>query len=689
MSRLIVLLVIIIVLPCYAFCMILDVEADRIEKSEGMVDAQGNVVITGEDMSLEANFVVYDVVNGDIWATGDCHLKEKIGEIKASTLYYNVIRKDAHIEDGSILIYKEPIRVMGSSITRYGHDLYTGEGVMYTPCLGEVPAWSIKTSRIKIPIEGYGSASHARFMIHGHPVFYAPYLLYPAKLKRQSGLLFPEIGHSTDTGYRFSQPIYLVTSRWSDITITPTYLSKRGLLMSSEFRYRLSYTTKGEVYVESIHDKKGGEVMEGGILDEIPRNRWFLKAKHNGNNLTWDINFVSDEDYLEDIGTLYDENDIWGGGNTSDEEELISRMEWTSSGKGFTLGISGQWKQDLTIKGDDKTIQQLPKLQARMGQKDIPLTPIRCSADLSSTRLYSKEWIEGLRDYGAVEFSLPVSLDPYITIRPWLKEIYRDTIFSDNDTYEKDMYKEHWQERGVSLSTTLYSSRTSFGWYHQVVPETSWTYKSRYGGNYDKNDPLDIFPGLLSGDDWEKLYDMDVSIVNFIRDDKGSPILEFRLGRKYSYISKEWDLIESTIKFSPCSWFSVEHRNKFGRMPLRPYATHEHSTTLNIADNRGDEITLGQEYNRQDTKCIIIGAKANLGMGFSARAEIRHDYMTRRYEYLRQGLSYTSQCWGVDIYRDVEPSDDDRPRETTIYFKINLLGLGDVIHTSYSVDDRR
>ncbi len=685
MARLITLLIVIIGLPCYAFCITLDVEADRVERSEGIIEAQGNVVITGEDVSLEANFVVYDVANGDIWATGSCYLKEKTGEIKASTLYYNVIRKDVHIEDGSVLIYKEPIRIIGSSITRYGNDLYTGEDIVYTPCLGRTPAWSIKASRMKIPIEGYGDATHARFRMHDIPVLYVPYLLYPAKLKRQSGLLFPSMGHSTDTGYQLRQPIYLATSRWTDITITPAYLSKRGLLMGGQFRYRPSYTTKGEIYVESIHDRLGGEKMEGGVLDEIPDDRWFLKAKHDGGNLSWDINLVSDEDYFDDIGTLYAGDDIWGA--TGDEEELISRMEWTSSDSGFSVGISGQWKQDLMVRGDDKTIQQLPKLKARMGQKDIPFTPLRCSADLSSTRFYTKKWIEGVKDDDIIEFSLPKSLEPYITIRPWLKEIYRDTIFSERDTYEKDMYQEHWGERGVSLSTALYSKRASAGWYHQIVPEISWTYKSRYGGNYDENDPLDIFPEVFSGDGWEKQYDMELSIVNFIRDNTGAPIVELGLERSYSYISKEWGFVESTIKFMPWAWFYIEHRNSFGRVPLRPYATHEHSTTLNIADNRGDEITIGEEYNRQDTKCIIIDAKANLGGGFSASAELRHDYMTRKYEYLGQGISYTSQCWGIDLYREVEPSDDNKPRDTTISITINLLGLGDAIHTGRRLDN--
>ncbi len=682
----VVFLVVLLMMSSSAFGAYVNIEANTVEKTGDIIEAIGDVHVKGEDMSLDADYIFYNGFTGDLWASGNCHLIEARGEMNATVLYYNTIRKDVHISDGSILIYKGPVKISGRDITRYGPDLYTGRDVEYTTCLGSPPAWSIKARFLSIPVEGYASARDVRFVLDNMPVLYSPYFMYPAKLKRQSGLLFPEYGHSDRKGYSLSIPLYFATSRSTDFTITPDYLSRRGLLLAGEFRYRPSYTTDGEIYLEAIRDKKGGEKQDWGILDKVPTDRWFLKARQTGVNLKWDINLVSDEDYLNDIGTLYKGkiSSDWEGTSTRYLEDLVSRAEWTKSEDGFTLGIYGQWKQDLTVKGDDKTIQELPTIMARMAQRDIPYTPIECSADIESTRFYTEKWVRGLKDYAHVEFTLPVNLRQYLTIRPWIDEIYRDTDFTRRcNAFDDNRYKEHWQARGVSFSTTLYSKRTRSGWYHQVVPSVSFEYKSRYNGNYDASDASDIYPYLISGDAWSKEHDMVLSIANYIRDSKGKAVLEFDVDRTYSYITKDWGLVNTTFIFSPNDWFSLEHRNSFGRASMRPYATQEHWTTINLKDSRGDKLSFSEEYNRQDTNSTELNLSMNLLKGFSATLDARYDHVKHRYEYFRNGIKYTSQCWSVTLLREVESSDETYPRNSTIYLTVNFLGLGDVIKTSH------
>lgn len=670
--------------------MTLDVEADTIKKTGQRIEASGNVLVSGEDMTLKADYVAYDTLSQDLWASGECFLKEEKGEIRARTLYYNAKRKDVQLEDGSVFIYAEPMIISGKSISRYGEDFYMGDHLQFTPCLGTPPAWSMAASSLEIPLEGYATAWHARFNIRHLPVLYVPYLLYPAKLKRQSGLLFPEISHATDYGYRFSIPLYIVLGQSADMTVTPSYLTTRGLLMATELRYRLDYQQYGEVYFENLFDKKGGQEMEGGVLDRIPDHRWYLKALQTGGPLTWDINLVSHEDYFRDIGTFYGNKQYWKDlSSTEDDkdiEELISRMQWLSYKNGFTLSVSGQWKQDLTVKGDDKTFQELPKIKARMNQRDLWHTPLKYSSEISTTRVYSEDWIEAIKDNALLEVSWPISMHPYFTLRPYMKERYRDTFITETkDVYDDDKYQEHWQERGVSLTSTLYSSRFAEGWYHQIAPTISWAFKSRLGGNYDAADAADIFPYILSGDDWEKSFDMKLSLDNYIRNASGVSVMDFRISRIYSYLTEDWENFISQVRLQPVPWFMLKHTNEFGKEPFRSYATYEHSSEMRLKDARGDSLYVTEEYNRDDTKSAVAGLSLTLGKGFSVRFEAEHDYLEHRYESTRQGISYNSQCWSIDLYRKAEPADDDSPRETTIYMTINLLGLGDVIQTSQSI----
>ncbi len=684
-------------LPAHILAQVLDVEAEKVVRRGDRIEASGRVVVRGEGILLRANYVVFDTVTEDLWAAGDCHLEEEGGEMDAHILYYNNRRKDLRLEQGSVFVYADPIVISGRTIVRYGEDVYEGEGITYTPCLGKPPDWSIAAGSLNAPLEGYGSVYNARFRVRSIPILYVPYLLFPLKLERQSGLLFPGFGHSTDTGYRTEIPLYIVLGRSMDATVTPTHLSDRGLLWAGEFRYRLDEEREGFIYGESLFDKRGGEVMQGGVEDRIPDHRWLFKARQTGGSLTWDINLVSHADYLRDIGPFYGDEQEWKDSATTagledddDLEELVSRVQWNISNRKFSANLSGQWKQDLTVEDNDRTLQELPRLRARMRPQKIPHTPILLTSDLTTVRVYSRDWIEAVKNEGEIELSWPISLYPYLTVLPSFAEIYRDTFITDHrEVFEDDTFREHWQERSVLLTTALYSERFAGGLYHQVVPSVSWVYLSRYGGNYDRNDPLDIFPDLLGNDDWEKEFDMNLSLENYVRDPSGRSLAELTVSRSYSYIDDDWKFFEARARLNPVSWFSAEHTNRFGREPFRPYATHEHWSRLTLRDARGDELYAAEEYIRpavndrersgDATKSAYAGVNAKLIGGFSARYEIEYDFLDRRYEHSRQGLSYASQCWSVDLYREVEPSEGERPRETTISLLVNLLGFGQIV----------
>lgn len=690
MSRCLILLALMLMLPglLWGETRLLDIEADRVEKNQAVVEASGNVVVTGEDMHLTCDYLLYDSVTGDLWATGDCRLTDPKGEIKASTIQYNQKRNDAQIENGSILVYAEPMLITGSLISRYGNDLYLGEDLTYTPCLGEKPAWSIRATRLKIPLEGYGTAEHARFQVHDFPLVYIPYLLFPAKLERQSGLLFPAIGSSSDTGFRLGLPVYLTLGRSADVTLTPTYLAERGFLAAGEMRYRLDERQQGQLYAEFLSDKKGGERLEGGVLDERPDRRWYVKATQLGGDLTWDVNLVSNPDYFRDIGPLYvaDQDEQWIGNQQSKTEMQLSRVQWMQTWGGFSLNLSSQYEQDLTVADDDDTLQELPRIMARMAQREIPYTPLRVAAEVNSVKLASQEWVRGIKDYGLFEISLPYSFGPYGTVRPFIDEIYRDTRFSDKQDYEHGVYAEHWQQRGVTLSTSLYSPRFYQNWYHQLVPAIDWKMLTRWGGNTDETDESGAYPVLLAGDDWTKKNDIQLSLSNYIRNDTGASIIEIDLERSYS-IKSEWGLYELTARVTPNQWISIKHTQKFGKatdpitgLSAGAFATQEHTTTISLRNGRGDELSVREEYNRIDTRLLYGRTKINLLHGIGLLAEAKYDFNEDRFEFIRQGISYDTQCWGVMLRYDIDPrdEDDDTPRKTTISLGVKLLGLGDV-----------
>ena len=78
------------------------------------------------------------------------------------------------------------------------------------------------------------------------PIFYTPYLAFPLGDERKSGLLFPSFGHSGNNGYQLEVPYYFNLAPNYDLTLTPGYLSARGVQLGSEFRF-LTASSHGQI----------------------------------------------------------------------------------------------------------------------------------------------------------------------------------------------------------------------------------------------------------------------------------------------------------------------------------------------------------------------------------------------------------------------------------------------------------
>jgi LPS-assembly protein len=90
--------------------------------------------------------------------------------------------------------------VNGDKIEKTGENTYLIEQPVATTCDGDKPDWEITGSEMKVTIEGYGLMKDARFLADGLPVFYSPYLPFPAKSERQSGFLIPYLSSSSNDG---------------------------------------------------------------------------------------------------------------------------------------------------------------------------------------------------------------------------------------------------------------------------------------------------------------------------------------------------------------------------------------------------------------------------------------------------------------------------------------------------------
>ncbi len=173
------------------------------------------------------------------------------------------------------------------------------------------PDWRLAASEIDVTIDGYGSMKHGRFLARDIPLFYVPYLFFPAKTTRQSGFLFPFFSYSSDkNGLDVELPFFWAISESADATFYQRYMEKRGFKEGVEFRYFLSPASFGTFYADFINDRKQVTETVGSMSRDWQEDqkRWSFYLNHettfaSGFNLRSDIRRVSDPWYFRDFSS--------------------------------------------------------------------------------------------------------------------------------------------------------------------------------------------------------------------------------------------------------------------------------------------------------------------------------------------------------------------------------------------------
>ncbi len=110
--------------------------------------------------------------------------------------------------------------------------------VRYTTCPVGEEDWVLTASDIDIRQRaGLGFGRGVRLDFKGVPILYTPFISFPVGNQRKSGFLFPTLGTSTRSGSSLAVPWYWNIAPNYDATLLPTWFSKRGGKLDSEFRY--------------------------------------------------------------------------------------------------------------------------------------------------------------------------------------------------------------------------------------------------------------------------------------------------------------------------------------------------------------------------------------------------------------------------------------------------------------------
>ena len=240
--------------------------ADRIEYgiTDGRLSAAGHVRLEGPDLRLRGERLQMDwkLRSGEAWAL---QMDLPGWTLQSSHVAFATLRTWAFDE------------------------------VELSPCPEEKPGWRARLTSLKVDLDGFATLWNARVLLGSVPIYYVPWAIYPAQAERTSGLMAPQLGLSSSFGTTVGLSYYQVLGSQADVTFSPEYFSKEGVLYGGEAHWRPDLTHQGSFSGETIHQHS---------LD-TQRYRYSLKEvwqREDGWQLTADVNQASDSLVDADFG---------------------------------------------------------------------------------------------------------------------------------------------------------------------------------------------------------------------------------------------------------------------------------------------------------------------------------------------------------------------------------------------------
>lgn len=282
-----------------------------------------------------------------------------------------------------------------------GGDIGTLTHATYSTCPPGQRQWEFEASRISVnDATKRGIAHNVTLRLGKLPVLWLPVITFPTTNERKSGMLAPTMGRDDRNGLDVKLPIYLNLAPNYDATLTPRWLSKRGLMLGGEFRY-LTERSLGSFTGTWLpnDDLTGKDRSFANFSDYTTLNRhWFFSAN---------LNNVSDRFYFGDFGD----------GIASTSISLLgSNIGFYGRGKYWSASLSAEFWQIASplLQDGDEPYRRLPRLQASAAR---PLSRwFEAGLELEAVR-FDHAAFDSLDPANALRFDGGHRLD----LRPWLR----------------------------------------------------------------------------------------------------------------------------------------------------------------------------------------------------------------------------------------------------------------------------
>lgn len=324
--------------------------ADEAETTEQRSLLRGQVQLQRADQRVSADELRYDAETSEVQTSTGLHYQAGGFALSAGKATLNLDTETGELEQVELAGREDHARAGAARMTLEGPDRTRLHDFTYTTCDADAEAWRLRGSEIVLDeAAGFGTAYHTRIELGNVPVLYLPYIKFPITDRRITGFLLPAVSSSSKTGTEIRAPYYINLAPNYDMTLTPRLMSKRGLLLGTQFRY-LTTNSNGTAALDWLPSDDDYNNEDRGLLAYDHTSRW-----RSGWQSEIALEYVTDQDYLEDFGDTL---------SISSTTHLENRADLNYLGALWDFRVRAQGYQtiDRAIAESDKPYRRVPQL---------------------------------------------------------------------------------------------------------------------------------------------------------------------------------------------------------------------------------------------------------------------------------------------------------------------------------------
>jgi LPS-assembly protein len=643
------------------------------------------LVVRSGDRQLAADRARYDQATGEFTVSGNLEFQDPATFVRGDSARYNATTGRFSMEGARYELPSVPARGEAEMLRVDGDQVLNLEGVTYTSCARGKDDWQLKAGSLKVDrAAGTATARNARLEFKDVPILYLPYITYPVDGRRKSGLLLPDFGNSEQRGIEFELPWYWNIAPNYDATLTPHYMSDRGLQAKGEFRYletQDGWSAAGVLRAETLPN------------DEVTGDSRSLFGWNHQSALPFGWRGTIDATHVTDTGYF---EDLTSGLASTSQTHLRRRVDFEYADPTWSalLRFEDYQTLDETIGFENEPYQRLPQLVVN---GFWPNGPLGLEAGLGSELAWFERdtGVTGLRGHLSPHVSLPLQLGP-IAVEPHAGFDWTGYQLNDTEPGASDTPARSLPVFSVDMRTLLERAWSGGRWLQTVEPRVQYVHVP-----FEDQADLPVFDTIEPDFNLVQLFRRnryvgldrlsDTDQLSFgvttrlIRASDGGQFLTATIGETQYFGSRDVVLPgEAPSEDSASDYVAELGMNLDERWNLElGYQWDSDEDVTRLAEARvlyrpDDQrvLNMSYRYRRDSIREIDVAGAWPLGNRWSVVG--RFDYSLEDNEPLERfvGLEYATCCWGARVVARRNLSSREGDSDTAITLQLLLKGFG-------------